>query len=135
VKKKILIIDDEEKLCTLVSAFLEKKGYAAVSAKNGKQGLKAARYRAPDLILLDINMPKMDGFAVLEQLKAEPKTMSIPVIMLTGREDEDAKLKASSLYSEQYITKPFDLEELDTKISQLLQMVGGVTKSQDTSHK
>jgi DNA-binding response OmpR family regulator len=129
VKKKILVIDDEEKLCALVSTFLEKKGFAAVSAKNGKQGIKAARYRAPDLILLDINMPKMDGFAVLEKLKADPKTMSIPVIMLTGRGDEDSKLKAAGLYSEHYITKPFDLEELDAKINQLLQIVGGVTKA------
>lgn len=127
--KRILIIDDEEKLCALVSTFLEKKGYSAVSAKNGKQGIKAAHYRAPDLILLDINMPKMDGFAVLKQLKSDPKTMSIPVIMLTGREDEDSKLTASSLYSEHYITKPFDLEELDKKINQMLEIVGGATKA------
>jgi DNA-binding response OmpR family regulator len=129
VKKKILVIDDEEKLCALLSTFLEKKGYTAVTAKSGKQGIKAAHYRAPDLILLDINMPKMDGFAVLEKLKADPKTMSIPVIMLTGRGDEDSKLKAAGLYSEHYITKPFDLEELDAKINQLLQIVGGVTKA------
>ena len=128
MKRKILVIDDEEKFCTLVSTFLEKKGYAAVTAKGGKQGIRAARYRAPDLILLDINMPKMDGFAVLEKLKADPKTMSIPVIMLTGRGDDDSKLKAASLYSEHYLTKPFDLEELDGKISQLLQIVGGATK-------
>jgi DNA-binding response OmpR family regulator len=129
MKKKILIVDDEEKLSALVGTFLEKKGYSAVTAKSGKQGIRAARYRIPDLILLDINMPKMDGFAVLEQLKADPKTMSIPVIMLTGREDDESKLKAASLYSEHYITKPFDLEELDGKISQLLQIVGGATKT------
>ena len=130
MKRRILIIDDEKKLCTLVSTFLEKKGYSAVSAKNGKQGIKAARYSAPALILLDINMPKMDGFAVLEKLKADPRTMSIPVIMLTGRDDEDSKLKAAGLYSEHYITKPFDLEELDKKINQLLQILGGATKTQ-----
>lgn len=129
MKKRILIIDDEEKLCALVSTFLEKKGYSAVAAKGGKQGIRAARYRAPDLILLDINMPKMDGFAVLEQLKADPKTMSIPVIMLTGRGDDESKLKAASLYSEHYMTKPFDLEELDGKINQLLQIVGGAAKT------
>ncbi len=127
--KRILIIDDEEKLCALVTTFLEKKGYSAVSAKNGKQGIKAARYRIPDLILLDINMPKMDGFAVLEQLKADARTMSIPVIMLSGRGDDESKLRAASLYSEHYITKPFDLEELDGKINQMLQIVGGATKS------
>ena len=129
MKKKILVIDDEEKLCALVGTFLEKKGYSAVTAKSGKQGIRAARYRIPDLILLDINMPKMDGFAVLEQLKADPKTMSIPVIMLTGRGDDESKLKAASLYSEHYMTKPFDLEELDGKINQLLQIVVGATKT------
>lgn len=118
--KKILIIDDEEELCSLVSEFLGKKGFTAISANRGKEGIKIAQRLMPNLILLDINMPKMDGFAVLEKLKNSEKTITIPVIMLTGRGDDESKIKASGLYSEYYITKPFDLEELASKIRQIL---------------
>jgi len=114
--KKILIIDDEEKICSVVSAFLGKKGFTAVTAHNGSEGIKAAQRLIPDLILLDINMPKMDGYAVLEKLKNHEKTIAIPVIMLSGRGDDESKIKAAGLYSAYYLTKPFDLEELASKI-------------------
>ncbi|MCM8831486.1 MAG: response regulator [Candidatus Omnitrophica bacterium] len=117
--KKILVIDDEENICKLLDTFLGKKGYIVVTARNGKEGLKNAYKHKPDLILLDINMPKIDGFKVLEKLKNNMKTMSIPVIMLTGRGDDESKIKAAGLYSEYYITKPFDLEDLATKINEV----------------
>lgn len=122
MSKKILIIDDDKNFCALVSVFLGKKGFTSATVNSGKEGIEASRQLAPDLILLDINMPKMDGFAVLEKLKNSEKTMAIPVIMLTGRGDDESKLKASSLYSQYYITKPFDLEELDAKIKQILKI-------------
>jgi DNA-binding response OmpR family regulator len=133
MQKTVLIIDDEEKPSALISTFLEKKGYCAVCANNGKQGIKAARYRSPDLILLDMDMPKMDGLAVLKRLKADPRTMSIPVIILARNGDEYSKVRAASLYSEGYITKPFDLEELESKISQLLQILGGLAEAEDAA--
>jgi len=120
VAEKILVIDDEENLRSLVSTFLEKKGYTVLTAKDGKEGLKTALYHIPDLILLDISMPKMDGYAVLEKLKNNEITLSIPVVMLTGRGDDESKIKASGLYSNYYITKPFDLEALDAKMKQIL---------------
>ncbi|MFH1875427.1 MAG: response regulator [Candidatus Omnitrophota bacterium] len=95
-----------------------------IRCRNGKEGIKIAQHRRPDLILLDINMPKMDGFAVLDKLKNSEKTVAIPVIMLTGRGDDESKVKASGLYSEYYITKPFDLEELDAKIKQIFEIRG-----------
>jgi len=118
--KKILIIDDEPDICSVVSTFLGKKGYIAVTAKNGKEGVKTAQRLIPDLILLDINMPKMDGYTVLEKLKNNQKTISIPVIILTGRVDDESKEKASWHYCEHYLTKPFDLEELASKIEQVM---------------
>lgn len=120
--KKILIIDDEPNICSVVSQFFEKKGFTAITAESGKEGIEIANQLVPDLILLDINMPKMDGFAVLVKLKNDQRTMSIPVVMLTGRSDDIAKLSASALSSEYYITKPCDLEELDSKIKQILKI-------------
>jgi DNA-binding response OmpR family regulator len=122
--KKILIIDDEPNICLVVKKFLEIKGFSVLTAKSGKAGLKAMREHVPDLILLDINMPKMDGFSVLEKLKNEHKTMSVPVIVLSGRDDNLSQLRAAGLYAEHYITKPCDLEELHAKIKEIFKFRG-----------
>lgn len=133
MQKTILIIDDEEKSTVLVGTFLEKKGYSVVCANNAKQGIKAARYRCPDLIILDMDMPKMDGLEVLKKLKNDTRTMSIPVIMLVRYGDDYSKVRAASLYSEGYISKPFELEEIENKISQLLQILGGLTEAEEVA--
>jgi DNA-binding response OmpR family regulator len=118
----VLIIDDEEDLTFFVKANLELAGdYEVNIANSGKEGLKiAARYK-PDLILLDIMMPHMDGFEVLERLKNTPKTTSIPVIMLTAKGDEDSKVKSATLYNEGYIVKPVQIEFLKAKIEEVLE--------------
>lgn len=119
--KKILIIDDEEDLTFFVKANLELAGdYEVLIATSGKKGIKAARRHKPDLILLDIMMPQIDGFKVLEKLKASSETMIIPVIMLTAKGDDESKLKASSLYDEDYIVKPVQIEVLKSKIEEVL---------------
>jgi DNA-binding response OmpR family regulator len=118
--KKILIIDDELEIRSLLSTFLEKKGFAALTAESGKEGIDLANQLKPDLILLDINMPGMDGFAVLVKIKKSKETASIPVIMLTGRIDEIAKISASALSCEDYIGKPFELEDLLGKINKII---------------
>jgi two-component system, OmpR family, response regulator len=120
--KKVLVIDDEHGIRELVCKFLSKKGFSAMAAKNGWQGLRMAFRFTPDIILLDIGMPWINGFTVLKKLKASEKTVSIPVIMLSGRADEESKLTASSLYNDSYITKPFDLEELESKIRKTLRI-------------
>ena len=122
IMKKVLIIDDEEDLTFFVKANLELAGdYEVNIANSGKEGLKiAARYK-PDLILLDIMMPHMDGFEVLERLKNTPKTTSIPVIMLTAKGDEDSKVKSATLYNECYIVKPVQIEFLKAKIEEVLE--------------
>jgi two-component system response regulator ResD len=110
--KKILVIDDKHDIRALVCKFLNKKGFLAFRAKNAWQGIRLARRFTPDLILLDINMPLINGFTVLKHLKNNEKTMYVPIIMLTGRVDDESKDKAAGLYAQYYITKPFDLEEL-----------------------
>jgi len=119
--KKILIIDDEEDLSFFVKANLELAGeYEVIVVTSGKAGIKAASQYKPDLILLDIMMPKIDGFEVLKKLKSSPTTFSIPVIMLTAKADEESRLRASKLYDEDYIIKPVQIDFLKTKIEEVL---------------
>jgi len=119
--KKILAIDDEEDLTFFIKANLELTGeYEVVVARSGKEGVKAAARYKPDLILLDIMMPRMDGYQVLERLKKSRKTLSIPVIMLTAKGDDESKMKAASLYDEDYVVKPIQIDSLITKIEEVL---------------
>ncbi|TRZ48776.1 DNA-binding response regulator [bacterium] len=124
-KKKILIIDDETDFCKLVKRNLELIGdFEVAIAGDGKQGFNSAKKLKPDLILLDIMMPRMDGFKVLEKLKSDMNTIAIPVIMLTAKGDEASKVKASELYDEEYIAKPIEAPELKTKIDEVLRRSG-----------
>lgn len=119
--KRILIIDDEDDFCYFIKANLELyKGYDVSIASNGKEGIRLAKKKAPDLILLDITMPVMDGYAVLRALKEEDKTKAIPVFMLSARTDYKSKVRSSELWGEDYITKPIEIEFLRSKIEKRL---------------
>ncbi|MFQ5713558.1 MAG: response regulator [Candidatus Scalinduaceae bacterium] len=121
MEKKILIIDDDKNVTEVVKASLEGSGEYQVMVENeGKRGHYAARRLKPDLILLDIRMPKVDGFEVLKSLKKDDKTMPIPVVMLTAEDSERSKMKAMQRYSEDYLTKPLTAEQLKTKIGEVL---------------
>jgi len=122
---EILIIDDEEDFGYFVKANLELKGeYHVTVATEGKEGLKAATKIKPDLILLDIVMPKVDGLQVLKKLKENKKTQGIPVIMLTAKNDEASISQSISNYSEQYIIKPIQMDILESKIKNVLMILG-----------
>ena len=117
----ILVIDDGKDICKTIKDGLERLGeYKVISADNGKDGFRAAKQARPDLVLLDVDMPSMNGFEVLEQLKEDAKTYPIPVVMLTGKKDDDYKIAASRLYSEDYITKPVSLSMLKGRIDAIL---------------
>jgi DNA-binding response OmpR family regulator len=119
--KNILIIDDEKDLCFFVKANLELSGdYKVAFETDGEKGIKSAQRNKPDLILLDIVMPKFDGFEVLKRLKEDPHTITIPVIMLSALGDDDSKIKASGLYNEDYIVKPVEIDVLKSKINSIL---------------
>ncbi|MBU1853366.1 MAG: response regulator [Candidatus Omnitrophica bacterium] len=121
-KKRILIIDDEKDFCSIVKMNLENTGDFELSvATNGKKGLELAKKLKPDLILLDIHMPGMDGFEVLEKLKKNLDTIEIPVVILSALKDEETKLKAAGLYDDLYITKPIDAINLKAKILEVLE--------------
>lgn len=120
-KRKILIIDDEADFCKLVKKNLELIGEFEVSiATDGRAGIALAKNQKPDLILLDIMMPRMNGFQVLETLKNDLDVTQVPVIMLTALGDDTSKIKAAGLYDEAYITKPVDADDLKAKIEEVL---------------
>ena len=121
--KKILIIDDEEDFCYFVKKNLEAiSNYEIIVANKGKKGIQIARKEKPDLILLDIMMPGIDGFEVLKRLKANEKTHNIPVIMLTAKDEDESKIKASGLYCEDYLVKPVEHVVLKAKMHKVLSL-------------
>ncbi|MFA5149006.1 MAG: response regulator [Candidatus Omnitrophota bacterium] len=110
--KKILIIDDEMDLAKIAKERLEAAGYAVAWASNGYEGLKMAAKEGPDLILLDILMPKKDGFETLSALKSDILTWGIPVIMLSVKAESDTLLKAQELGAADYFIKTGDWKDL-----------------------
>ena len=125
-KVKILLVDDEVDYCTLLRMHLSFIGnFAVTCVNNGKDCLKMAKKIKPDIILLDVMMPGLDGLAVLESLKKDERTFSIPVIMLSALNDEIIKNKASQSYDEAYVTKPVDVCKLKEKIEEILKIRGG----------
>jgi CheY-like chemotaxis protein len=111
-KGKILIIDDEKLLVKSTSMALSYFNFTVESALNGQEGLKKAAECAPDLILLDIMMPGMDGWQVLAQLKINNSTKNIPVVLFTAKEYSNGKALAEEKGAVDFITKPFELEEM-----------------------
>jgi DNA-binding response OmpR family regulator len=123
MEKKILIIDDEKDFCYFVKKNLEAiSNYVIITANKGKKGIQIARKEKPDLILLDIMMPGIDGFEVLKRLKRSEKTQRIPVIMFTSKDEDETKIKASGLYCDGYIVKPVENVVLRAKIHKVLDL-------------
>lgn len=118
--KKILIADDEEDVKTVVQLFLEAKGYTIVTAYDGLDAIDKAKSELPDLILLDIMMPVIDGYQVLQRLKADPTTAAIPIVMLSAASQTESKSRALSAGAIDYIVKPFDGEDLEQIVAQTL---------------
>jgi CheY-like chemotaxis protein len=110
--KRILVVDDEEMIARMLETNLKRAGYEVVTAVNGRDGLEKAAADKPDLILMDVQMPMMDGFAALEALKATPETASIPVVMLTSKTQEADLNQGLDSGAEFYVTKPVDPQDL-----------------------
>ena len=119
-ERTIVIIDDDENVSGALKRILEVTGGYKVSiAANGKAGLKLVRKTLPDLVLLDVIMPGIDGFEVLKRLKSDTRTMSIPVVMVSGETDEESKIRGARLYTDLYITKPVVPDDLLTRVAQV----------------
>jgi len=119
--KKIVIVDDEQDFCETVKAFFEADdGYRVIVETNPEKAVKTIIKQQPNIVLLDIIMPKKGGFEVLEELKKDNKTLSIPVIMLTALDQEPPKVKASESYADDYITKPVSMAVLKEKVETII---------------
>jgi len=117
---RILIVEDEANIVKLISIRLERLGHSINSADNGSTALDIARESTPDLILLDVMIPVLNGFQVLQQLKADPTTASIPVLMLTARGHERDIVAGIEGGADDYIIKPFSFPELISRVSSAL---------------
>jgi DNA-binding response OmpR family regulator len=117
---RILVVDDETDIVSTVKYRLEFCGFEVITASNGKEGLEKAASEKPDIILLDISMPIMNGHETLERLKNNPELKDIPVIMFTAFSDAKDVAKAVELGVTDYVTKPFDYTDLTTKITNAL---------------
>lgn len=111
-KKKILAVDDEKAIVRLVQVNLEREGYEVVTAYDGREALEKVESERPDLIVLDVMMPYMDGFEVLQNLKKNPETRDIPVIMLTAKAQDADVFRGWQSGVDCYLTKPFNPMEL-----------------------
>jgi len=114
MEKTLLIVEDEKSIMDILSFNLKREGYKTIEAMDGEKGLELARSDNPDLILLDVMLPKLDGFEVCRKLRQEGATT--PVIMLTAREEETDKVLGLELGADDYITKPFSMRELLARI-------------------
>lgn len=119
---KILIVDDEEKNIKLMSAMVKNHGYTFDTAKNGLEAVEKARSYMPDLIFLDIMMPEMDGYEACKQIKEDPETKYISVVMVTALADRDSRIKGLEVGANDFLTKPVDTAELMVRTKNLLRV-------------
>jgi len=115
-KPRILIIDDDRDILDITRSFLEGSGYVVDQADSGKEALEKVHASKPKLILLDVMMPKMDGFWLCRVLKSDPKLQHIPVIFLTAADDAQSRMEGQKSGGDDYLTKPFDLDALEVRI-------------------
>lgn len=117
---KILIIEDEKDIVRMLEYNLSREGFKVVSALDGRKGLEAARRERPDLLLLDVMLPGIDGLEICKELKGDKKTAGMPIIMLTARAQETDKVVGLEIGSDDYITKPFSVKELVARVKAVL---------------
>ena len=123
--KKILIVDDEQDIVESLKFVLEGCNYSCYCAYNGEDGLNLAREIIPDLIILDVMMPRINGYKISRLLKFDKKYQNIPILMITARSQEEDKLIGEETGANEYITKPFDLDEVLKTVQKYLETEDG----------
>ena len=122
LQAKILIVDDELKNRELLKVLLKMEGYLILTANSGEEALEIVARNPPDLILLDVMMPDMDGYRVANKIKSDASTKSIPIIMVTALDDRNSKLRGLDAGAEDFLTKPVDRAELWVRVRNLLRL-------------
>ena len=129
----ILSVDDERDVTELVAFHLSRAGYEVVTAASGREALDSVQMRKPDLIVLDLMLPDIDGFGVCEILRRQPATATIPIVILTAWATNDARHLGLELGALDYLTKPFSPKELVQRVARLLSLRPDVAKSQSVN--
>jgi two-component system alkaline phosphatase synthesis response regulator PhoP len=124
ISKRILIVEDDPSVLRATSYILEKEGYEVISAQNGLEGLKKARESSPDLLILDVMLPGIDGFEICHSLRGEPQTAKLPILMFSAKSQESDKATGLKVGADEYITKPVDREVLLNKVAAWLSARG-----------
>lgn len=119
-KQTILVVDDEKDLLDLIEYNLKKEGFDVLKAENGEEGIAVAKEKNPDLVLLDIMMPKMDGMQAVEEMRKDDQLKNIPIIFLTARSDEKTEVEGLNKGGDDYITKPISTTKLISRIKAVL---------------
>ena len=120
IRQKILIVDDELDALTALKRALEADNYNVIEASDGLSAIEKVKTEKPDVVLLDLMMPEMDGIEACKHLKSDPKYKHIPIIMLTARGEIDNKIEGIEMGADDYVTKPFNLPELKARIKMVL---------------
>lgn len=131
-QNKILVVDDDKNICELLRLYLEKEGYAVTLAFDGREGLDAFSKSAPDLILLDVMMPNMDGWQVCREIR---KTSECPIIMITAKGETIDKVLGLELGADDYVVKPFDSKEVVARIKAILRRTSSAPEADNSSKK
>ena len=124
MSQRILVVDDEPDITALVAYHLAKAGYRVSTAANGPDALKAAREERPDIVILDVMLPGISGYDVLDELRRREETKEVGVILLTARREEPDRIRGLTLGADDYLTKPFSPHELALRVSALLRRLG-----------
>ncbi len=116
----VLLVEDEEQLRRVMKDLLQREGYRVAEARDGIQALDEVDRFAPDVIILDLNLPGLDGYGVLAQLRSRPATREIPVMVLTAKGDEDNEVRVFELGADDFVTKPFRARSLTARLEAVL---------------
>ncbi|MGE5605320.1 MAG: winged helix-turn-helix domain-containing protein [Bacteroidota bacterium] len=126
----IAIVEDEANIVELIKYNLDREGYRTISANNGRKGLELIKQELPDLVILDLMLPELDGLSVCKQLRSDTQTKSIPIIILTAKSEEADRVLGLEMGADDYVTKPFSPRELVARVRAVLRRSGSVDEEE-----
>lgn len=127
--RRILVVDDDRQITRLVATYLEKAGFSVLTAFDGENALRVIRHERPDLVVLDLMLPKQDGWEITRRVRADEHLATIPILMLTARVEDTDKILGLELGADDYMTKPFNPREVVARVRAILRRAGGTLKA------
>jgi len=134
MNKKILVVEDDPSALRLIQYTLQYEGYEVLTATNGLAGLKKAQNEEPDLVILDVMLPGMDGFEICHRLRGEPQTADLPILMLSAKAQEADKITGLKVGADDYVTKPADTAEIIRRVERLLAQKAAAGSKRTAQH-